>query len=578
VTARTRTLTGVALSVLVAAVATTLLLRGTLIDDRVVATQTDLLVRAELTAELLAAEPAAIDFDVQADALGAQMGARVTLVDADGVVRGDSAVDAAVLGALDNHATRPEIAAARAQGRGVARRTSRTTGIDTIYAAVPVASGPIAVVRLAHAADVAGAVTVLAWRRVAAGAAIGLAVGLVWTWISTVRLQRRTRAIVSQARRFQQGDFSQPEAEYGEDELGRAAGALDEAARALGADVAAMTRDRAHTDAILGSMAEGVLLVNRAGRLVRTNAAARSMLRLPDPATDRHYLEAVRDPAIAAQLSQALTGQPSPPVEIQIDRERRLTVVAHVVPLSEARGGGAVLVLHDVTERRQADQVRRDFVANVSHELRTPLTAIRGYVEALMEAPPPDQARRFLDIIARHTQRMERLVRDLLRLARLDAGQEPLERGSCALAAILQAIEHEMEPQLEDRGLRLELALADDAGTVQADPSKLHNILRNLIENAANYSPDDGTITVTSRRDDDWIEIAVADRGPGIPESEQRRIFERFYRVDRSRSRDPGGTGLGLSIVRHLVELHGGRASAHNRPGGGAIVSVTLPG
>jgi two-component system phosphate regulon sensor histidine kinase PhoR len=252
--------------------------------------------------------------------------------------------------------------------------------------------------------------------------------------------------------------------------------------------------------------------------------------------------------------------------------------MASVVIVSPERGGGAVLVLHDVTETRRADQVRRDFVANVSHELRTPLTAIRGYVEALSDTSLPDDGRKFLEIIGRHSLRMERLVLDLLRLARLDAGQETLEQADCTITGLIGAVEHDMEPTLTARRQRLQIDVAADAATVRGDPAKLHDVLRNLVENAINYSPEGGTIEIAARRAGTDVVLTVADRGPGIPAGDLPRIFERFYRVDRSRTRDPGGTGLGLSIVRHILELHGGRVQAANRPDGGAIFTVTLTG
>jgi two-component system phosphate regulon sensor histidine kinase PhoR len=238
-----------------------------------------------------------------------------------------------------------------------------------------------------------------------------------------------------------------------------------------------------------------------------------------------------------------------------------------------------VLVLHDITELRKLDRIRRDFVANVSHELRTPLTAVRGYVEALLEAPPAEDAdrRRFLEIIARHTLRMERLVRDLLRLARLDAGQEMLDRNEIPFASILSDVATEMADAIARKEQRIALEMAPDAEIINGDPAKLHDVLRNLIENAVNYGPDASTIDVTVSLADGVTTITVADRGPGIPTSDLPRVFERFYRVDRSRTRDPGGTGLGLAIVRHLVELHGGTVSAARREGGGTAVTVKLP-
>jgi two-component system phosphate regulon sensor histidine kinase PhoR len=222
--------------------------------------------------------------------------------------------------------------------------------------------------------------------------------------------------------------------------------------------------------------------------------------------------------------------------------------------------------------------VRRDFVANVSHELRTPLTAIRGYVEALLDGSVPEpQVREFLEIIDRQSLRMERLVRDLLRLARLDAGQELLTIDDCDLADVIDGVRHDLEAAFRRRAQQVRVVLDPDAGVVRADPGKFADAFRNLLENAGNYSPEGGVIEIGARRAGGEVRITIADRGPGIPEADLSRVFERFYRVDRSRTRDPGGTGLGLSIVRHLVELQGGRVVAVNREGGGAVFQVTMP-
>jgi two-component system, OmpR family, phosphate regulon sensor histidine kinase PhoR len=233
-------------------------------------------------------------------------------------------------------------------------------------------------------------------------------------------------------------------------------------------------------------------------------------------------------------------------------------------------------VLHDVTDLRRADQIRRDFVANVSHELRTPLTAIRGYLEALRDDPADTEtATKFIDIIWRQTTRMERLVSDLLRLARLDARQEVLERAMCDVRQILQAVVTDLAPTIEVKDQRIVVDVPDEACRVPADPAKLHDVLRNLVENAVNYSPEQTEIRLTAARTDGSCAITVSDSGPGLPPGDLTRVFERFYRVDKSRSRP--GTGLGLAIVKHLVELHGGTVVAANRPEGGAMFTVTLP-
>jgi two-component system phosphate regulon sensor histidine kinase PhoR len=216
-------------------------------------------------------------------------------------------------------------------------------------------------------------------------------------------------------------------------------------------------------------------------------------------------------------------------------------------------------------------------VANVSHELRTPLTAIRGYVEALQDDTlQPDAARRFLEIISRHAARMDRLVSDLLRLARLDARQEPLDVGPCDMRQLLHTVVADLLPVMEAKHQHVHVDVTPDACDARVDAAKLHDIARNLVENAANYSPDEADVLVSAERRDGTFTLRVEDTGPGIPPDDLRRIFERFYRVDKSRA--GGGTGLGLAIVKHLVELHGGRVEAANRPGGGAVFTVSLPG
>ena len=345
--------------------------------------------------------------------------------------------------------------------------------------------------------------------------------------------------------------------------------------------VSELETDRARMAAILSGMVEGVLVVDGDGRLRLVNEAARAMLNLESNLLGRHYVEAVRQPGVVAQLGAALKGENRPPIEVPLDavsvaagpRMFRAQATPAVV-----EGAGAVLVLHDISDLRRVDRVRRDFVANVSHELRTPLTAVRGYVEALMDEPiEPAQRQKFLEVIDRHTGRMERLVRDLLQLARLDAQQETADLHPIDVAALFRSASADLAERIERQRIDVTVTVAPDAATIAADPTKMHDALRNLIENAVNYSSEGGKVELAAKRDGDRIVLTVSDDGPGVPEADLGRVFERFYRVDKSRTRDPGGTGLGLSIVRHLVELHGGRIRASNRPQGGAIFTISLP-
>jgi two-component system phosphate regulon sensor histidine kinase PhoR len=578
VTFRARTFVTILIASAMALAASTALVTRSVRRNMLGEIEGSLLRQVRLAAELLSDRGALPNPDAEAAVISRLIDSRVTFIRADGVVIGDSEVDAAALDSVDNHLMREEVQEALKTGTGAAVRQSRTTGEDTMYAAAAVRNGPVAFVRaglpLTSVQEHLSAARRLAW----GGLGAGLLAALLITWATSTWLSRRVQAIAALSARYREGDFTRPTTDFGRDEIGTVARVLDETARQLGSRLEEVARERAHMDAVLQGMVEGAVLVNRQGKLVITNPAVRMMLRLPDNAEGRHFLEVVRHPEVAAQLTAALTGARPAPAEVQLDSQSRRSFVARAVPVDADRDGGAVLVLHDVTELRQADLVRRDFVANVSHELRTPLTAIRGYVEALMDAPgDPALADRFLGIIARHAARMDRLVTDLLRLARLDARQETLQPAQTPVAALLTNVISEMDTAIQARRLRVHTTVAADAPEAYGDPMKLHDVLRNLLENAINYSPEDGEITITAARGNHAVEIVVSDRGPGIPEADLSRIFERFYRVDRSRTRDPGGTGLGLSIVKHLVELHGGRVGAKNREGGGASVVVRLP-
>jgi two-component system, OmpR family, phosphate regulon sensor histidine kinase PhoR len=354
------------------------------------------------------------------------------------------------------------------------------------------------------------------------------------------------------------------------------------AANQTAARVNELEADRARMAAILAGMVEGVLVVDGDGRLRLVNDAARHMLNLEDHLLGRHYVEAVRQPGVVQQLGAALKGEQRPPIEVPLDRGSGAAAGprifrAQATPAS-AEGGGAVLVLHDISDLRRVDRVRRDFVANVSHELRTPLTAVRGYVEALMEEPiSSEQRRKFLEVIDRHTGRMERLVRDLLRLARLDAQQETAELHTVDVISLFRSVSTDLSERIEKQRIHIDVHVEPAASMIEADPTKMHDALRNLIENAVNYSAEGGRVVLAARVEDGRVLLTVSDDGPGVPEADLGRVFERFYRVDKSRTRDPGGTGLGLSIVRHLIELHGGRIHAENRREGGAIFTISLP-
>lgn len=432
----------------------------------------------------------------------------------------------------------------------------------------------------------------------------GILVSVVWAAGFTLavgrQLDRRLRGIVAAARRHREGELTPPLIDYGDDQIGEAVRAVDGATQELGGRLVELARDRERMAAVLAGMIEGVIVVDPQGRVQLLNDAARQMLKIDDLAIRRHYVETIRHPAIVELVRAALGGYLPASVQLSPPRDAQRTIAARAAPVTQSeesvptsrgeraepgrsatRGGssaqGAVLVLHDITDLQRADQVRRDFVANVSHELRTPLTAIRGYAEALVEGDAaPQESRRFLEVILRHALGMERLVKGLLRLARLDAGQETLDVVSCDARILVESAIADLQSALDARGQSAVIVVEPGAATLRVDPPKLHDAVRNLVANASAYAPERTRIHIAVRRDADRILLAVSDEGPGIPEPDLSRIFERFYRVDKSRARDPGGSGLGLAIVKHLVELHGGQVHAENRPQGGATFTIAL--
>jgi two-component system phosphate regulon sensor histidine kinase PhoR len=572
----------VALS-LVAAVATgivAMLTFGPLTRATLTRIERALTAHASIAADLLSRQAVPIDpgeLDAEADRLGEYIDGRVTFIAADGRVVGDSSEPFAALPQLENHNQRPEVIEARAHGLGRARRYSTTLNTEMLYVAIPAHHPMVSVVRVALPLTEIEAQQQVMRRGIAGALAVALAVSIALAWIGSSLLSRRLQALAAAARRYAAGELSPPAADGARDEVGALGRALDDAAQALAARVAELDRARARLQAILAGMIEGVLVVDTDGRLQLINDSARRLLGDP-PRTEAaaegdRYLHVVRHPDIVAVFDAALAGTMAEADDIVLPGGAIVT--ARAVPLPR---GGAVLVLHDITRLKQADQVRRDFIANASHELRTPLTAVRGYAEALRdESLAPADRERFLDVIGRHTDRMARLVQDLLRLARLDSGQDAVTPAEVDIASVFETVIADLQPRADAKQQKIAVAIGDAANRLVTDENKLEEILRNLLENAVNYAPAGTSIRLEAARSGERVDLVVLDRGPGIPDADLIRIFERFYRVDRARASESGGTGLGLAIVKHLVERLGGQVRATNRPSGGAAFTVSLP-
>ena len=510
--------------------------------------------------------------------------ARITLILPDGRVVAESDRPLEDLARIENHRDRPEVSAALAGGVGRAVRRSETVGHDLLYVALPVRDGTrtVGILRLALPLEVVtGAYASIRQVLLAGGLlALGVALG-----IGLFVARRVTRPVVdmqSVARQMAGGDFSVRAPVRSPDEIGGLGRALNVMASRFREKIEDLGREQATITAILDSMVEGVLAVDAHDHLLLLNQSVRAMFRLgPRLGEGKPFLEVIRNADLFDLLwacREARGEMVSRELSLTTPVERILDV--HALPLRVGgEGTGVLMVLHDVTQLRRLERVRTEFVANVSHELRTPLTAIRGYLETLLEGglDERDTARRFLEIVSRHTERLGRLLDDLTDLSNIELGKVALEVEPTDLGEALEAVLAIIGPQAAGKGVSLAADVPPDLPRALADGDRLTQILINLLDNAVKFTPAGGRVTVTAAVQDQMVEIAVADTGIGIPSTDLPRITERFYRVDKARSRELGGTGLGLAIVKHLVQAHGGALGIESESGKGTTVRFTLP-
>jgi two-component system, OmpR family, phosphate regulon sensor histidine kinase PhoR len=335
--------------------------------------------------------------------------------------------------------------------------------------------------------------------------------------------------------------------------------------------------------AIVGALADGLVVADRERRIRLTNRAFREIFRFGSEVLDLTLLESVRDAAVERLLGEALERGQTQRGGITLQRpanpDLHFEVVVEPIKNESAEVSGAVILFRDITELRQTETMRRDFIANVSHELRTPLSILRGYLETLLENPKqsPAELLRIFEVMERHSNRLNLLVDDVLSLARLEGPGMALDLTTIRPTNFLRGIMHDWEKKFRSKNLRAELEAPENLPPLRGDEARLQEVVYNLLDNAVKYSPAGGRIIVSATRNDHDLILSVSDDGPGIPARDLPRIFERFYRADKARHRELGGTGLGLSIVKHIAQLHGGRVEAESEIGRGTTVRVHLP-
>ena len=491
---------------------------------------------------------------------------RATVIDSSGKVLADSEGDAA---AMDNHAERPEVAAALRGEVGTSIRVSRSVGSDFLYTAAPIPGGAV---RLAHPMSAIREANRRVRNDLLKSSAVAVLVALVLAFLATQSIGRRLARITDFAERVAAGDLSARIEEESSDEIAHVAAALDKTARKLEEGFRTVESSRQTLETLLNSMQEAVIAVAEDGRVLWANQRMERLLpsgiRLGEP-----LVQSARDPEILRAVQAALeTRDITVARAAKIFSGRIFDVTAAPMP-----GGGVVAVMHDQTDVERVEKTRRDFIANVSHELRTPLTSIQGYAETVLDNEGlPDSTREFLEIIRKNALRMSRLTEDLLVLARVESGERGFDLQSVAPQELLEEAVQTFQEIADSRSI--ELAVMNTAtSTVLVDRDAIHQVFGNLIDNAMKYGEGGRKILIGACETKEGVQFYVRDFGAGIPIEHLPRLFERFYRVDKARSRESGGTGLGLAIAKHVVRAHGGTIKAESELNHGSTFYFTMP-
>lgn len=493
--------------------------------------------------------------------------ARVTVIDGTGKVLADSEGDP---GKMENHSTRPEFITALKGQPGSAARWSNTVGVEFLYVAVPISEG--GAVRMAYPLSSIRQADRRITTYVLEGAGLAMLVAVLLSLVATQSIGRRLVRITEFAERIAAGDLSARIQEGSSDEIAHVASALDKTARKLEDGFRALENSRQTLETLLNSMQEAVIAVAQDGRVLWANQRMERLLpsgvRLNEP-----LVESARDPEILNSIQVVLESRDITHAKAaKIFSGRIFDVTAAPMP-----GGGAVAVLHDQTEIERVEKTRRDFIANVSHELRTPLTSIQGYAETLLDADGvTGTVREFLEIIRKNAVRMGRLTEDLLVLARVESGEQNFRLQTLTPRELLEDAEQTFHDLAASRGVELSV-MNTAASPVSVDRDAIHQVFSNLIDNALKYGVTGRKILIGACETEDEVQFFVRDFGAGIASEHLPRLFERFYRVDKARSRESGGTGLGLAIAKHVVRAHGGTIKAESELNHGSTFYFTLP-
>ncbi len=539
------------------------------------------LVESQISLESLKKEDVSY-LETLSKALSLKTNCRITVINIQGKVLADSDRPQEEIAHMENHLNRPEVRVALAGDTGIDIRYSPTLKIDMLYVALPLKDKNeiVGILRLALTLESVQDTLFTIRKTVFLGMSFALGIAFILGSLVAARTIKPVNRMIQVSRKFSEGDFSRRIIQSSKDEIGELASTLNKMAQDIENKIREIKAQNQKLAVIFNSMIEGVMVIDKAERIISVNPTIERIFgTLKEDVEGKIFLEAIRNNDIAEVINTVLTKGKPVSAEIALIYPVRMVFEVNATPVFENEAiGGCLVVIHDITEIRRLETVRRDFVANVSHELKTPLTSIKGFVETLLEGALDDKKnnRDFLKIIQDHAERLNNLVNDLLALSHLESKEAPLDIKDVNLRREVEEVSLGFSSQLKKNNVEIKNMLTPDI-SVKADRERIKQVFTNLIDNAIKFNKKDGIVKIYTEEMNGKIKITIEDFGIGIPERDIPRIFERFYRVDKARSRELGGTGLGLSIVKHIIELHGGSVGVESTEALGSKFWFFLP-
>lgn len=515
------------------------------------------------------------------ETLSKEIKTRITIVDIKGKVLSDSEENPTL---MDNHANRPEIKEAMLGKTGKSIRYSFTLEIDMLYIAIPIVNDNhqiLGAIRLALPLIEVNKNIGYLRRIVLSTTIIGLLIATLISIIISLNITKPIKEMTEISKKISKGDFSKKLKIHSQDEIGQLSLALNQMSEDLESKIKIISEDRNKIEVVLSSVIEGIAAIDKKGKLIICNNAFEKIIHCSqNKALGRFHWEIIRNNQLNEILKETIQKGQTSTQEITVLFPQEKIFYASATPLGEKENiWGAVVVLNDITQIKKLEKMREEFIANISHELRTPLTSIQGFIETLKEGAinDPEKTQHFLEIIEKQSNRLNSLVEDILKLSKIESQEIVVNLQSTNLKELLDKVMAEFKEKIILKKIQISTNISPQFPLLKVDPEQIELVLRNLLDNAIKYTPEKGEISISFLEREKDIYLEITDNGIGISQEHLPRIFERFYRVNKDRSRDLGGTGLGLAIVKHVVQVHKGTIGVDSHPGEGAKFFIILP-